>query len=194
MSTAQDLFTAATDAATSVVDGAAGFDLDAPSPCAEWTVRDLIDHWAGTTAAMARIGRGEPLDADDPWGSDHTASSGDWCTELKTNLAAMGDGWSTDDPWAGTVVAGDQEMPAPMIGEMAFVEALAHGWDLARATGQELVVPAPVAAELRRILDETGEMGRNMGAYGHEVDIEGEDDMARALGQAGRDPSWSPPG
>lgn len=88
--------------------------------------------------------------------------------------------------------AGDQEMPAPMIGDMAFVEALAHGWDLARATGQELVVPAPVAAELRRILEATGEMGRSMGAYGDEVTVTGDGDLAWALGQAGRDPSWSP--
>jgi hypothetical protein len=84
-------------------------------------------------------------------------------------------------------------MPAAMIGDMAFVEALVHAWDLARATGQQLEFPKPVAAELRRILEETGEMGRNMGAYGSEVTVDGGDDAAWALGQAGRDPAWRPP-
>lgn len=88
MSNAQDLFRTATHAASTVVEGAAGADLEAPSPCAEWTVRDLIDHWAATTAAMARIGRGEALDAGDPWGSDRAATSGDWRAELTANLTA----------------------------------------------------------------------------------------------------------
>lgn len=193
MSNTKDLFTEATDAASAVVAGAAGSSLDPPTPCADWTVRDLIDHWAGTTAAMARIGDGDALDPDDPWGTNQSASEVDWGAELQANLAAMAAGWSTDDPWQGTVQAGDQEMPAPMIGDMAFVEALLHAWDLARATGQQFAVADPVAAELRRILAETGEMGRNMGAYGDEIVVEG-DDMAWALGQAGRNPAWSPAG
>jgi uncharacterized protein (TIGR03086 family) len=87
---------------------------------------------------------------------------------------------------------GGQQLPASTIGDMVLAEVVLHGWDLARATGQQLEVPATVAHELRRGIEETAEMGRRMGAYGIAVEIdEHASDLAHALGAAGRDPAWS---
>jgi uncharacterized protein (TIGR03086 family) len=88
---------------------------------------------------------------------------------------------------------GGQAMPAPMIGEMALAEMLLHGWDLARATGQQLVLSDEIGRELRRSIEETAELGRAMGAYGDEVGVPAQaTEFERALAASGRDPRWRP--
>jgi hypothetical protein len=87
-----------------------------------------------------------------------------------------------------------QEMPAALIGEMAMAEMLLHGWDLARATGQQLSVPDDVGGELLRHIDETAQWGRSVGAYGPQVAVEepsGATAFVRALATSGRNPAWT---
>ena len=106
---------------------------------------------------------------------------------------ALADVWSRQEAWDGTVSMAGQEMPATLIGEMSLAELLLHGWDLARATGQHLIVPEDVGGELLRHVDETAEWGRSMGAYGPRVAIEEPAHATafeRALAAAGRDPAW----
>jgi uncharacterized protein (TIGR03086 family) len=151
----------------------------------------LVNHFIGTTGALARVGRREALDPDDPYGSQRDPSQGDWQHELATNIESVAQTWAQPEAWEGTVQMGGPAMPAPMIGEMALAEVLLHGWDLAQATGQQLPVPDEVGRELRRSIEETAELGRSMGAYGDEVRVENEEsEFQRALGASGRDPGW----
>ena len=57
----------------------------------------------------------------------------------------------------------DGAMPREDVGDMAFLEVLLHGWDLARATGQELEVDDAVAQQAQELMDKHGEIGRSMG-------------------------------
>lgn len=73
------------------------------------------------------------------------------------------------------------------------VELLFHGWDLAVATGQHLQVDPEAAASALRVVAETADMGRQMGAYRAEVPVPADATaFDRALGLAGRDPNWRP--
>src|SRR6185312_13308594 len=40
--------------------------LDAPTPCTDWTVRDLVDHVVAAPARFARMMREEPIDWSAP--------------------------------------------------------------------------------------------------------------------------------
>jgi uncharacterized protein (TIGR03086 family) len=190
----RDYFPTATQDVAAIARGASGTPLTAPTPCREFDLRHLIDHLIGTTGGLTRLGRREPLDPNDPYGSRTDATSGDWPAVLAGNLAALADAWSTDRAWEGTVDVGGSELPAAMIGEMSMAEVLLHGWDLAAASGQRPAVPDDVARELLRHIDETAEWGRSMGAYGDRVEL---DDGAaagpfeHALAAAGRDPAWT---
>jgi uncharacterized protein (TIGR03086 family) len=184
------LATAAEDVAR-VVEGADRADLAGPTPCTDFDLRALVNHYVGTTQALARVGQRTPLDPDDPYGSKHDVSRGDWQHQLGTSLRALAEAWSSPAAWEGTVDMGGQAMPAPMIGEMALAEMLLHGWDLASATGQSLVVPDEIGRELRRSIEETAELGRSMGAYGDEVTTGADaSEFERALAASGRDPGW----
>lgn len=86
----------------------------------------------------------------------------------------------------------DGAMPRSTIGDMGFVEVMVHGWDLARASGQEVTYDDDAVARAVEVMDEIGEQGRTMRAFGPEVSVP--DDapaFAHVLGKAGRDPGWT---
>ncbi|MGB2570367.1 hypothetical protein ACPFP2_18225 [Micromonospora citrea] len=83
-------------------------------------------------------------------------------------------------------------LPQSTVGLMGVIDLTVHGWDLARATGLPYEPAAEAVAAGHRFMDETGPMGRQMGAFGPEVATgAGCTELDRLLGRAGRDPGWS---
>lgn len=109
-----------------VVNSLGAADLDRPTPCPAWSVRDVLAHVAGTAQALAgfaRTGRRELPDRliplANPIGDTDRAIAG-----LRAELAE-----NSGDPAAASRAAGD-----------AAVEFTTHAWDLdpARAIPDEL--------------------------------------------------------
>jgi uncharacterized protein (TIGR03086 family) len=190
--TVPSLFPPTADRVIDAVRAASACDLDAPTPCDEFDLRTLVNHFIGTTSALGAIGRREALDSADPYGSrlDHT--DGNWQLTLEGSIRALADAWARPEAWQGKVsMGGPQPMPAVTIGEMALAELALHGWDFARATGQTLEVDDSTATELLRGVTETAALGRSMGAYGDEVPVSPQSSkFTKALAMSGRDPVW----
>ena len=168
--------------------------LDAPTPCSAFDLRALVEHFVGTSGALARLGLDQPLDPDDPWGGGAGAAEGDWSGVVRANLVDLARGWGRAEAWTGEAQVGGSVLPRGMLGEMALVEVVAHGWDVARALGRTLELPAPAAEAVEEAVAATAALGRQMGAYGPEVPVPaGAPALDRALAQAGRDPRWTPP-
>jgi uncharacterized protein (TIGR03086 family) len=113
-----------------------------------------------------------------------------WRDDLCRTLTAYAEAWSSSDAWEGDIM--DGVMPKQAVGDMAFVEAMLHGWDLAKGSGQDLAFDDAAVQRALEIMGQIGEMGRSQGAFGPEVSVP--DDAApfdRVLAQAGRDPGWS---
>jgi uncharacterized protein (TIGR03086 family) len=173
---------------STIVRGAAGADPGAPTPCADYDLGTLVSHFIGTSGAFVHAASGA-LDPEDPWGSK-VQTSDDWSTQLADNLDRAGAGWSKVEAWDGAIE--NSPMPAEAVGEMGLIEVALHGWDLARATGQTVSLSDEVAAEVLRCVVATADEGRQYEAYGPAVEVpEDASDFDRALGLAGRDPSWT---
>ncbi|MGY1623822.1 TIGR03086 family metal-binding protein [Geodermatophilus sp. SYSU D00965] len=119
---------------------------DAPTPCTDWTVRQLVNHLVGGNRLVVRVLRGKPLPpmdqlgrraSVDQLGEDPAASHRDSADQL---LAALREPGVLER--AHTLPAGT--LPGPALVHLRTVETLVHGWDLARATGR----PAPFPDEL----------------------------------------------
>jgi len=111
----------------------AGAQLDAPTPCDEWDVRALLNHMLETQQYFVRRARGEegaPLSDAPPEliGDDPASAYERGREETIRTFAAPG------------VV----ERTGPSLG-IAFSDTLLHGWDVARATGQDTTMPAGLA-------------------------------------------------
>jgi uncharacterized protein (TIGR03086 family) len=180
---------AATETAT-VVRGVKPDQLDLPTPCRDWAVRALANHLMQVVEALDLAGRGGPVPGE-LWQADRMA--GDWAARFDELARRAAGAWSSPSAPAGTLDLGGAPMPAPAVATMLASDLVLHGWDLARATGQQLRC-SPVLAELALgFIAETAEQGRAMGLYGPPVAVA--DDAApldRALALSGRDPHWTP--
>jgi uncharacterized protein (TIGR03086 family) len=129
------------DHATSVIAGVSPDQLTAPTPCREWTVRDLLAHTTGVIINMGRGASGQPLlpdingvQLDEDLGSQFRA-------EADRTLAA----WtvrSIDDE----VDIGAGPMPALAGISINLLDTTTHSWDIARATRQAAELPDELAA------------------------------------------------
>jgi uncharacterized protein (TIGR03086 family) len=123
-----------------LVDGVRADQWELPTPCTDWTVRRLVAHVVGGNRLAAGVLRGEPLDQlgrraqEDQLGDDPATAHRASADELLAAAASPGvlDGVFTLP--AGT-------LPGPAVLHLRTVEALVHGWDLARATGQPVTFP-----------------------------------------------------
>ncbi|MBF9133411.1 TIGR03086 family protein [Plantactinospora sp. S1510] len=166
--------------------------LDAPTPCAEYDVRKLINHLLFWGPPLEGAGRKETVRPPAAADTEVDLTGGDWAAELEAQVGRTAEAWSQPAAWEGTTrVVGPTELPATMIGGMVVCEMVAHGWDLAQATGQKPDWDDELLAFVHEEVSRTAEQGRQMGAYGPEVSVPASSStLDRVLGIIGRDPDW----
>lgn len=115
-------------------------DLDLPTPCAGWPVRQLLDHMVWENLMAASIAEDAPR-TDHAAGhldDDHRAAFED---SVRAALAAFSGSGMLRRTY------GPYDAPGAMLVQQVVVELLAHGWDLARATGAPTGLAPAVAEE-----------------------------------------------
>ena len=116
----------------SIASGITPSDLDAPTPCANFTVRGVLGHMISGATQFAAAFRGEPVPdvpADIADGTDVVARAG---AALGGLMAAIRSPGALDR----TVAAPFGDMPGDAFARFVVLDGLVHGWDLATATGQ----------------------------------------------------------
>ncbi|HLT70894.1 MAG TPA: TIGR03086 family metal-binding protein [Acidimicrobiales bacterium] len=155
----------------------------APSPCEGWTARDVVAHMVDNhrlfEGFVGRVLGDVPPVEDDPAGAFAAARA-----VVSRHLH--------DPAAAGATFEG------AVFGHMSFAEGidrfvcadlLVHRWDLARAAGLEVTLPADEVARVHGELAAMGDVLRGPGAFGPEVPApEGADAQARFLAFLGRRP------
>ena len=118
--------------------------LELPSPCASWQVRDVVNHIVGNNFWFEAIARdGVAPDRPNNAAPDEAASDyvGRFGEGSASAVAAFGAAMDTTLtlPWG--------PMPASVFIVMASADQFVHGWDLAKATGQSTDLDPALAAE-----------------------------------------------
>lgn len=172
-------------------------ELIAPTPCPGWSVATLLDHLMGLTEAFALAARkGADASGEGPPPAPSAAHlSPHWRSRLPIRLEELATAWKDPAAWLGTARAGGVSMPAREMGTVAANELVMHGWDLARATGQDFAADPRVLTTLIDFLS-AGPPEGTPGFLGPHVPIgpeDADDDLPRVLALAGRTPSWRPP-
>ena len=189
-----EMAAAAAEAARVVNGVPAGTDtLNAPTPCGDWDLRTLLNHtilW--TSYSAERRAHGESV-AEDLMTKDFTADPGfreDYARQIDRAVKA----WADPNAWEGELGVMGDATPAADVGAMLLMETVLHGWDVAKATGQEYRADDAVAAALEDIVQAQAEMFRKYQGFADAVEIS--DDATafdRALSLSGRDPNWKQP-
>ncbi|MCA1655021.1 MAG: TIGR03086 family protein [Pseudonocardiaceae bacterium] len=179
-----------------IVRGIRADHLSAPTPCAEYDVRALVNHLLFWGPSLEGAGRKEAVPPPAAADTDVDLTTGDWAGDLLTQLDRTTAAWAASSAWEGdTVMGSPMELPAAVIGDMIVGELVVHGWDLARATGQTLELDDELLTYVHAAVASGAEQGRDMGIYGAEVAVPATAPMlARIVGLTGRDPEWSAAG
>jgi uncharacterized protein (TIGR03086 family) len=127
-----ELFDRAGVIATTVVNAISDDQFTLPTPCAEWNVRAVLNHLVLGNLIVDAIaeGRAHPDRQADHLGADPKAT---FAASVAANRETLG----TPGLLERTVSTPMGERPGTFLVDMRVVELLVHGWDLARATGQD---------------------------------------------------------
>ncbi|MCZ4095165.1 TIGR03086 family metal-binding protein [Streptomyces sp. H39-C1] len=163
-----------------------------PTPCAEWTVRQVLNHARLDQQALvmqiAEVGPpADPFEPEDALGADPVG-------QLDEVLAAATAAWVSVGRDAENVPTPFGPIPAWQGTGTAALDAAVHAWDIAKATGQDLPLTADLAEGLQVIADLIVDFIRdNFHKFGPALPApEGATAAQKLLAFTGRDPEWAP--
>jgi uncharacterized protein (TIGR03086 family) len=182
------------DATATIVAGVRPEQADDPTPCQEWTVGRLRSHivgWAQVFAAGAAAAAGTdgPTKPEQPDEYDGADPAGDFRSAADTAVTAF-----AELPGDAGVTVSSGATPAAGVVSMMTGEYLAHGWDLATATGQPVPYTADQAEAARSgLLPLLDPKYRGDGMpFGNEVEVAANvSRLDKFLAFIGRDPAWA---
>jgi uncharacterized protein (TIGR03086 family) len=170
------------DGFTATLAGVPAGRWDAPSPCPDWTAREVAAHVVLThRRVLAMAGGPEPVEvgADDDLGVA-------WEEASDALLGAVSDPEVRDR----VVTARFGDMPfGDIVSRMVCADTLIHTWDLARAVGEDERLDPESVTHVATFLATAGDAVRSPGGFGPALEPPaGADEQTRLICLAGRAP------
>lgn len=163
-------------------------DWTAPTPCADWDVRALVNHVVGELAWVPPLLEGKTIDEvgdaldGDLLGADPAAA---YHSAMKAAIVAA----ALDGVRERTVHLSFGDVPGQEYLDQITSDVAIHSWDLARATGQDEALDGDLAGAVDDFLAPQAEQWRAAGAFGSAVETaEGAGTQERLLARTGRKP------
>ncbi|MET9613069.1 TIGR03086 family metal-binding protein [Kitasatospora indigofera] len=177
--------------AARVARGITAGQLGGATPCTDYDTRTLVNHWVlYCSHGLEHRARREPI-PDELLTRDFTAED-DWAEAYADRLDRAVAAWADPAVWEGEIDSGGGRTPAPALAALLLAELVLHGWDVARATGQEFRCSPEAADAVLRVVEENAELYLKYGGFGEPVAVPGTAPaMDRALALSGRDPAWT---
>jgi uncharacterized protein (TIGR03086 family) len=173
-----DLYRRASGWAHQNVAAAGPTNLDAATPCEDWKLRDLLNHMLDTQRYFAAAGRGEQASPPGPTPPDTLSED-----------PAADFGRARDDVISVFSADGVIDKTMPALG-IAFADALLHGWDVAKATGQDSAMPDGLAEAAYGVIHGRFTEEQRKGVFGPERTVVGDaSPQQRLLAYTGRTPA-----
>jgi uncharacterized protein (TIGR03086 family) len=196
----QTLDRRAVRASVDIVSTITDHDLVRPTPCAGWTLDDLLAHMTAQHHGFAAAAVG--------WGGDlarwavpripSTAPRHDYNTAADEVLAAFAEIGVLDRGFTLAELSPSAAFPAPMAIGFHFIDYIVHTWDVAASLGRrwepdaDLLEPA-LAITLQ--VPNGAERSAPGAAFAPGADLDrNAPPFTRILTLLGRDPEWSPNG
>jgi uncharacterized protein (TIGR03086 family) len=183
----------ASEATCHIVASVSDDQLRRPTPCAEWELAALLRHMTANNHGFADAAEGKPADPD-VWAGPLPGQ--DWQTAYQDSARRVAKVFSDDAVLDRTVeVLGYGMMPGSRAIGMHFIDYLVHGWDVARAAGQDVTLDEESCRTVLTMGQRWPDVPANWGGpgapWGYRVEVTDDAPAAdRMLGFLGRSPNW----
>ena len=180
-----------------LVDGVRDDQLGDPTPCPGYALGDLLQHVRGLAEAFTLAARKEQPagGSKPPPQGDASLLPDDWRGETAAWLDRLVDAWRDPAAWEGTTWIAGFEAPSSAVGITAANELVAHGWDVARASGQQLVLDDASLAPSKEFVAMMSGPGSDQArgdAFGPALPVPTDASVLdEVIAGNGRDPAWS---
>ncbi len=156
-----DLFAAAAQKTQSVIAGVKADQLNESTPCSDWNVQALLDHLVGGTGFFAAtLTGGSP---ETPAGDSPAAAYAAGAAKTVEAGKAIPLEQKVDSPFGN--------IPAGEFMYATFMDTVVHGWDLAKATGQDTTFSEEHAKLIHDAFAPNMDGLRQSGAFGPAVAV-----------------------
>jgi uncharacterized protein (TIGR03086 family) len=200
MPTFSSLHRAAVLASVDIVDTVRPADLHLPTPCAGWTLTDLLAHMTVQHHGFAAAARGAGADPQ-TWRVENVVAAvtadpaGAYAAAAHDVLAAFSADGTDEAPFALPEFGPDAVFPGETAKGFHFVDYVVHGWDVAATLGVPFTLPADVVDAVMPIVMAVpdGEFRTADGSpFARAIPSEEGGDLDRILRHLGRRPDWHP--
>ncbi|MEV6394390.1 TIGR03086 family metal-binding protein [Streptomyces sp. NPDC051907] len=184
----------AAHAVAQLLDGVDDARLGDPTPCPKYAVRELLGHIVGLATAFRDAARKDlGPSTQTPAGAALPVLEEGWRAVLPQRLGELAEAWRQSGAWDGDTQAGGITFPAAIAGRVALNELVIHGWDLARATGQDYDPgDASLQVSYEMLQPSDDDPGRDE-IFGPVVSVPSSAPLLdRVVGLSGRRPDWRP--
>ena len=175
-----------------VVSQIADDQWDLPTPCAGWTLRDLLGHMTTENRGFAAAARGErPTWAEAEFGEDPRRDYAVSADEVLTAFAA-----AAPEFWLPNISA-SRPFPAAQAIGFHLLDYVVHTWDVAASLGRTVALEDDLVAAAQQVADrdvpDNERRHRPNAGFRPPVEAPGETTpLAHLLAFLGRDPGWRP--
>ncbi|WP_134063901.1 TIGR03086 family metal-binding protein [Mycobacteroides salmoniphilum] len=188
-------------ASTDIVSAITVDDLRRPTPCAGWTLADLLIHMTVQHRGFAAAARGA---GGDPavWNPDTVADAvmadpaGTYRAAVDDVLDAFAADGMLEAAFTLAEFGPDASFPGAMAIGFHFIDYVVHGWDAARSIDAPFALPDDVIAAAVPIalgVPDGDLRAAERSPFARALDeVEGERDLDRILRHLGRAPDWAP--
>ena len=162
--------------------------LGLSTPCKDWNVRDVVNHLISSLYMFSQAAMGAKFNLQefgvDRVKYDAVVSYGQEAAKLKIALGRAG---VMEQEWQLSF----GETPGWLAADIAIIEFVTHGWDLAKATTSTVELDPELAeVALANAQELVSQFGRQEGVFGPELEApEGADAYQRLASFTGRDPA-----
>jgi uncharacterized protein (TIGR03086 family) len=180
MSEVSERYERISDGFTAQLDTVRDDQWTSPTPCTDWTVRDLVAHVVRTHRQVVSSCEGTEPQEVDP-GSDLAEQ---WAGARDAVLSAV-----SDDEKAQKMVSGmfGEQRFESLVGRLVCADTLIHTWDLSRATGQSDRLDEGAVAKCLEFLTPIDEAIRRPGGFAAKIaPPEGADEQTKLISFSGR--------
>jgi uncharacterized protein (TIGR03086 family) len=159
---------------------------DAPTPDAEWDVRKLLNHVVSGNLWVTPLVEGKSIaEVGDKYDGDILGDdpAGAYERSAKEAAAAFNAPGAMQAPCAVSY----GPVPGEIYAGHRFIDVLIHGWDLAKATGQDTKLPADLVEACFEVVEPQKDLLAASGMFGSDVEVpDGADRQTQLLAELGR--------